>query len=181
MTLERITPDMVWDEHDHRLRYHLAAGLIGPNDAVLDAACGIGYGTSILAKRSRGAYFVGVDKVDNDPEFEGPHRCFVLADLESDDRNVAVDLAGEFDVSVSFETIEHLRDPASFIAWLCSVTTRTIVASVPVVPSKHWNEHHLHDFERNDLPELFAVNGWECVSILDQPSESSSIYVFGRF
>jgi hypothetical protein len=88
---------------------------------------------------------------------------------------------GEFDVSVSFETIEHLDDPDDFVAWLCRHTTRTIVASVPVVPSKRWNEYHLHDFDRDDLPAMFATHGWQLRASLDQPSESSVIYVFGLF
>lgn len=183
VTLERIADGDVWREHDHRLRYHLARGLVGRNDAVLDAACGVGYGSYILSA-SRAHTIVGVDKrtVTGDyAELSDGRARFVTADLNTDERDRVLDGVGEFDVSVSFETIEHLADPADFVAWLCRVTTRTIVASVPVVPSKHWNEYHLHDFDRDDLPAMFEANGWQLSATLDQPSESSAIYVFGVF
>ncbi len=182
MTLERIPAGQVWQEHDHRLRYHLARGLVGRNDAVLDAACGVGYGTYILSGSS-GSVFVGVDKEPADLEYvELAERVrYVTADLNGPNRDIVLEGVGEFDVSVSFETIEHLDDPEDFVGWLCRHTTRTIVASVPVVPSKRWNEYHLHDFDRDDLPAMFATHGWQLRASLDQPSESSVIYVFGLF
>jgi cyclopropane fatty-acyl-phospholipid synthase-like methyltransferase len=57
---ERITPGMANTE-GHRLRYHLAAGFLERSDVVLDAACGIGYGSDILTARG-GVTYIGIDK-----------------------------------------------------------------------------------------------------------------------
>lgn len=42
-------------------RYALAAEHVRPGDTVLDCACGLGYGTAILAALSPGANFIGAD------------------------------------------------------------------------------------------------------------------------
>lgn len=182
MTLERIPVGEVWNEHAHRLRYHLARGLCGRNDTVLDAACGVGYGSYILSCGNV-ARVVAVDKepVDNDYVDLAQNVRWVTADLNTAERERVREGIERFDVSVTFETIEHLEDPRGFVRWLCEITDRTIVASVPVVPSAHWNEYHLHDFDRDDLPAMFATNGWQLAASFDQPSESSVVYVFGVF
>lgn len=171
--MERITREEVGSTHPHRMRYHLAAGFLQPGDAVLDAACGIGYGADILCDRG-GVDYMGIDRADViHDDYRGYHRMFLQEDLD-----LWSTVWNTFDVSVSFETIEHLEDPGRFVAELCHATYRTIIASVPTIPSKHFNEFHLHDFERDDLPALFAAEGWRCLDIFDQPSESSAVYVF---
>lgn len=42
-------------------RYMLAVSRIHPGDTVLDAACGLGYGTAALAACSPGSHFIGID------------------------------------------------------------------------------------------------------------------------
>jgi hypothetical protein len=53
-----------------------------------------------------------------------------------------------------------------------------IVASVPVVPTKHINPYHLHDFAPQQLPDLFVDDQWEYYQYLGQPTELAEIYVF---
>jgi protein-L-isoaspartate O-methyltransferase len=43
------------------VRYALAAEYVRPGDRVLDCACGLGYGTAVLAALSRGGEFLGMD------------------------------------------------------------------------------------------------------------------------
>lgn len=159
--------------HGHRVRYHLARGLLMNGDRVLDAACGVGYGTDILSD-APGAHVVGVDRSDVFGPFRG---VFIQADLAD-----GWPLSSDVDVTVSFETIEHLVDPEAFVEQVCRHTRRAIIASVPVVPTVLTNEFHLHDFLPGELPTwaAFAENGWQLVQSLGQPSELSEIYVWER-
>jgi len=96
-------------EWEHLDRYHFAGQLVeGKN--VLDAACGTGYGTAILAQRAKRV--VGVDISEEAVAYaEGKfgderiifHKASVTT-LPFPDK--------EFDVVVSFETLEHIDETA---------------------------------------------------------------------
>jgi SAM-dependent methyltransferase len=97
----------------HRKRYEFALPLCEGRD-VLDAGCGVGYGTAFLAGRARRV--VGVDL---DPEavayargrYAAPNVEFRAGDVQ------ALDLPDDaFDVVCSFETIEHVPDRDAFLA-----------------------------------------------------------------
>ena len=81
---------------------------------VLDAGCGVGYGTAHLAEVA--ASVVGVDRDEGAisyarERYARPNVEFRVADL------LDLDLAdASFDVVCSFETIEHLEDVEAFLA-----------------------------------------------------------------
>lgn len=169
--IERITADTTGPSRDgHDLRYRLAAGYIEKGEAVLDAACGVGYGAALAPHAGS---WTGVDVADVvDPQF-APFGRWVVADLcswEPED---------PFDVAVSFETIEHVAEPDRLLDLLCRAG-RLVVCSVPIVPTAGANPHHLHDFTMWDLPRAFAARGWQLHQFLLQPAELSGIYVFAR-
>ena len=97
----------------HLKRYAFARRFCS-GKAVLDAACGVGYGTAFLAEAARRV--VGVDRDADAIEYARdryarPNVDFVTQDL------AALDFRdGEFDVVCSFETIEHLDEPERFLA-----------------------------------------------------------------
>jgi SAM-dependent methyltransferase len=116
---ERITPgDAYWDRHysEHVQRYEFAAARMPAGARVLDAGCGVGYGTSLLG--ARGARIaVGVDLA---PEalavarsrFDGPNVRWIAEDC------VRLEAAAEhapFDLIVNFENLEHVGDPERFL------------------------------------------------------------------
>ena len=60
--IERITTDMFGPlTRGHEARYCLAAGFLRPGDVVVDAACGIAYGASVMCAHGDVTY-IGVDK-----------------------------------------------------------------------------------------------------------------------
>lgn len=141
----------------HLVRYALAAEWVRPSDTVLDCACGLGYGTAVLATRSAGMFFVGVDI---DPEsiayardnFHGDQVEFKVA---SGDRLEFLK-DNSIDMVVSFETLEHLEDYDSFLAEAARVLKPDgrIMVSVPNLwmdetgrdPNPH--HHHVFDYEK---------------------------------
>jgi len=158
----------------HEARYALAAGFLRPGDVVVDAACGIGYGALILDAHDDVTYY-GVDR-DTSVVTVKPHRrrTFIEADLRSWRPPF------EFDVVAGFETIEHLDSYDVYLDW-ARRARRYIIVSVPIVPTKHDNVFHVHDFERDDLVQLItAAEEWRLFQYFDQPWEHSCVYVFAR-
>lgn len=166
--VERITAGMVPGSHGHRYRYGLAARWLEPGERVLDVACGIGYGAQIISDIVPVQY-VGVDKVMPDREYVtlGKFRSGVNLDTWVPDFG--------WDVSVCFETLEHVGNP-QHLATQVAKGKRLVIVSVPTRPTKHFNPYHLHDFTVDDVLALFA--GHELLHVEDQPEELSHIFVF---
>ena len=173
MTPERLTDDITGPGRwGHEFRYIIAHGLTIPGDTVLDAACGTGYGATILAPHGSGVHYFGIDIRPVSAHTCPTHR-FVNVDLQEQMTPIP------FDVGVSFETIEHLDDYQPLVATL-KLARRWIIASVPVVQTTHTNPWHLHDFVPGDLAHLFVDDDWELYQTVGQPSEVSEISVFRR-
>ncbi len=165
--MERIPAD-TWQQYEgHVARYLYAASRLFSGESVNDIACGVGYGAEILAAGSyRGYDRPGVP----DTQFSG---TFFTADLN--DPAWRPELA---DAAVCFETLEHVTDPWHLAEVICETTRRIILVSAPVVPTKHLNEHHLHDFTTADVPPMFP--GFQVVDDWDQPSEFSHVWTLTR-
>ena len=111
---ERFTPECVreiWYEHFHR--YVFASRLVA-GQTVLDAACGEGYGSDLMARVARKV--VGVDASGDAIEHgRGRYSRDNLEFRQADCCDLPFD-ADEFDCIVSFETIEHLDRQEEMIA-----------------------------------------------------------------
>ena len=142
----------------HVFRYDLAARYVRPGDRVLDAACGLGYGSHVLARLSRAAAVVGYDASGSSIKYArinyggDAHVSFregflpqCLAKLED----------GSVDCIVSFETLEHVENPRAVLAEFRRVLTPggRIICSVP----HDWtdetgvdpNPYHFHAYDLN--------------------------------
>jgi hypothetical protein len=164
---ERISAD-AWEQHEgHVARYMWAAQHVQAGETVNDIACGVGYGSTFFL---RGPYR-GYDRPGApDPQFPG---SFHAADLNDPGWEPAV-----ADVTVCFETLEHVKDPARLAAVIARTTRRLIAVSVPVVPTKHINPYHLHDFTAEEIPPMF--DGFEIVDEWPQPEELAHVWLLGR-
>lgn len=165
--MERI-PAHSWHEHPgHVARYQYAAAHVRDGETVNDIACGTGYGAVFLL---RGPYR-GYDRPGvPDPSFPG---SFHAADLDEPGWR-----PGVADVTVCFETLEHVQDPAHLAAVIAETSRRAIIVSVPVVPTRHLNPHHLHDFTVEDVPPMF--DGFTVVDEWPQPEEFSHVWLLER-
>lgn len=92
-------------ENEHKHRYRTAAKFV-KNKRVLDAACGSGYGSAILAESA--ASVVGVDH--SAAVIDYCKRTYKKENLSYVQMSVSALEFPEnsFDIVVSFETIEHL-------------------------------------------------------------------------
>ena len=160
-TGERFLPEVrgaIFLEHWHR--YAVTAPLLRGR-RVLDAACGEGYGSSLLAASA--ASVVGVD-VSGDAIAHASARYgatnvrFVPASVTSlplDDASV--------DAVVSFETIEHLAEQREMLAEFRRVLSPAgiLVISSPNRPvynedADAANHYHVRELDRGELADLLA-------------------------
>jgi len=160
-TGERFTPECVreiWYEHIHR--YVFARDLVGGRK-VLDAACGEGYGTALLATVAASATGVDVSP-------QAIKHAKARYSSESVEFRVADCLAlpfedDEFDCVVSFETLEHLENhdglmtefrrvlkPDGFL--LLSSPDKAIYTDL----QKNQNEFHLRELYRGEFETLLG-------------------------
>lgn len=166
--MERIPRDGWKGYTGHTKRYQWAASKTLAGERVNDVACGVGYGSTFFAHAST---YCGWDK----PGIPWP--CFPgqFYGTDIDDPAWALE---QCDVTCCFETLEHVKDPGRLAQVLMEATSRAIFVSVPVIPTMFCNEFHRSDFERGDIPPLFA--GWVIEDEWPQPEETSHVWMFSR-
>lgn len=150
----------------HVIRYHLAAELVRPGDHVLDAACGLGYGSYVLSQSTRCASVLGVD--GSDYAISYAQQNFGATDQRLSFRrgwlpDDLADLPDEsFDLVISFETLEHIANPTGLLAEFHRVLRPggRIIVSVPNDWSdesgKDPNPYHLHVYTLDTLRQQFS-------------------------
>lgn len=187
-SLERLVPDTLRagdDTGDQTLRLHLERYEFAARQAsgtrVLDIACGVGYGTRYLCERLPAALVTGVDLSAAAIEYAvgryaNDRTRFVVADAFG-----FADPDG-FDTIVSLETIEHLPEPARFIAHLVGLLRPggILVGSAPTTPSVDANPHHLHDFTEPRFRALFLAHGLREQAALRQVHPYSPLALLRR-
>ena len=146
----------------HLARYALAADWVRDGDTVLDCACGLGYGSALLAARSRGRRFIGVDlspwAVAYAEAMYGPHGVdFHCASAT----HLAFLPDASVDCIVSFETLEHVENFKALMAEFHRVLRPDgrIIASVPNLwvdeTGRDPNPYHFHVFDWEKLRGAF--------------------------
>jgi 2-polyprenyl-3-methyl-5-hydroxy-6-metoxy-1,4-benzoquinol methylase len=145
-------------EVEHLARYWWACQL-APRRSVLDAGCGVGYGSAMLA-RAGATDVIGVDLSAKAVQAaaSGPpaNASFVTGDVHAlpfDD--------GRFDLVVCFEVIEHVDRQDEVIGELARVLAPGGVLAISspnrdVYPAG--NPHHVHEYVPEELRTALAAH-----------------------
>lgn len=161
-SLERIVPEELSDNETtglgtlrlHIERYEFAKrNLVAGR--VLDIACGVGYGTAMLAGDSLVTTALGVDVSDDAIAYaRRRYSSERVSYLCSDALNFSP--GRQFDNVVSLETIEHVDDPHALFAHLVSLLAPKgrLIASVPITPSVDANPHHKSNFSAKSFRRM---------------------------
>jgi SAM-dependent methyltransferase len=135
----------------HEKRYEFALSFCAGKD-VLDAGCGVGYGSAILARAARRV--VGVDRseeaISHAQERYGRANVeFVVDDLlelsQPDDA---------FDVVCAFEVIEHVEEPKAHLEHVVRVLRTGGVYIVSTPHGSSGSPYHVVEFSRADFERL---------------------------
>jgi len=157
---ERIVPGEAEPGVDayHLKRYEFAGRWCAGRD-VLDAACGVGYGSAHVGTTARSV--LGVDVSEEAiayarEHYSAPNVSYAAMDV------LALELGdASFDTVCSFETIEHVADAERAVAELARVLRDggVLVVSTPQVretTTSPANPYHRIEFSRADFEQLLG-------------------------
>jgi hypothetical protein len=146
-------PDSDPQKRWHLHRYEWAASRLKGVD-VANAACGTAYGNNILHDGQPMCAATGYDRNDE---------ALTVAELRGRHVQLVADLQDEtmhgHDSLVTIETLEHLERPWEWLGGL-SGDVKELILSVPIIPTKHANPFHLHDFTEADVLGKLERLGW---------------------
>ncbi len=177
-TGERMIPGIVDEELEieHKLRYHFASQFV-EGKKVLDAACGSGYGTSMLAKTAKHVKGIDISKdaIEHAKIFYSSENIeFSICSVDTlifDDKS--------FDVIVSFETLEHVPEDIqlNFLKEIKRVLKPEgiLIMSTPnhdVYKLRGENHFHVKELTFDEFSSLIRSNFKE-VAIYNQAFEIS--------
>jgi ubiquinone/menaquinone biosynthesis C-methylase UbiE len=138
----------------HVTRYRWAEKYVRQGDRVLDAACGLGYGSYALAELSKASEITGVDGSDYGVDYARENFSPLSPKLDFFAGYLPECLAkypdGHFDVIASFETLEHVEDPEALLTEFHRLLSPggRIIVSVP----NDWSD------ETGEDPNPFHLN-----------------------
>ncbi len=167
-SLERINPQIISLTESETLKLHLDrykyAGLHLSPGHIADIACGVGYGSYLLAtefeEKIEGIVAVDIDQGSIElakTTYNHAKINFVVANA------LAFQSEKLFNTIVSLETIEHLENPSAFIEHFSKqlLSKGRFIASVPVTPSMDANPFHLNDFTEKTFKTIFQKAGYK--------------------
>lgn len=157
-------------EGDHTSRYEFAAAFVAGKN-VLDFACGAGAGSYHLAREGKAKSVTGMD-VDAEAvgyaqdRFQWPGLSYKVGNLEQEMPGA------QFDVVVSYETIEHVQNDAAAIQTLFRSLTPggILILSTPNrlvtspradrISDKPENPFHVREYVLDELTALVRQAGF---------------------
>jgi 2-polyprenyl-3-methyl-5-hydroxy-6-metoxy-1,4-benzoquinol methylase len=160
---ERLVPGTLeWEQFhcEHEQRYQFFADRY-PGLDVLDAACGIGYGSDIVA-RSGAKSVTGIDIASDAVDYARNHYARSGVEFLQVSAEELTQIGRTFDLVLSFETIEHLEDPRLFLrdvrhvlrpgGWfICSTPNKFFGRN----GHKHVNPYHVSEMSFDEFATVF--------------------------
>lgn len=147
-------------ENDHIERYKLACEY-SEGKKVLDIACGAGKGTFMLKTEGKASFVMGCDLSTQAIRYAKHRNCHPQISFQV--QNAEQFLHDEnFDFVVSFETIEHLKDPIRFlentkknlrIGGRLIISTPIATGSVNTSPS---NPYHIQEWGFTEFQDFIV-------------------------
>lgn len=166
-TGERIIPELMKPTNgmllEHIARYHFA--IYYAKGRVLDFACGSGFGSNIIASAAKKEIteLIAID-IDKDAITYAKSKYYhplVTFQQENAVDPILPQKLGQFDVIVSFETLEHIAEEKEFLENIYQMLKPggTLVISTPFGQGRGMptNEpFHVHQLTKDEFHELFS-------------------------
>jgi len=181
-TGERVVPGQVepdlWNEHVARYAF---AARFAPGRRLLDAGCGMGYGSAHLARA--GASVVGLDVARE--AMESAARTYTSLSFVQGSCSALPFTAAAFEVVVAFEVIEHLHQQPAFIAECRRVLTPDGLLIVSTPNTLYYaesraeagpNPYHEHEFEAAEFQAALQAQFAHVALLLQNRTECFAFY-----
>jgi SAM-dependent methyltransferase len=194
------TGDSFYALKGERVRRYLWVSDFVHAKTVIDVGCGHGPGTAFLADSAKSIVGVDSDKEALDyarSHYSRPNLSFAFADVVSEQK------LGIFDMAVSFEVIEHLRDPEGYLRFVRNQldpsgqfyisTPNRLYTERLYVNGKSTNPYHFKEYSPDELLELvrryfsvagifveFGIHGEDEVAVNNASRARSSAPSFAR-
>lgn len=156
----QVATDLKDIRSDHRTRYDWAAERL--TGAVVDAGCGVGYGSWIMA--DAGCVVRRFDVDAESVEYAREHWAHEnILETYQADASAAKFPDGGYDAVVCFEMLEHLEDPLQALRNFKRMAPR-LLASVPneaVWPHQGRYKFHYRHYTAREFEELLNKAGYE--------------------
>lgn len=175
----QVAPTIDGIRADHVSRYRWVAQRIPAGSRVIDFACGVGYGSKILA--DAGHTVIGLDIDKEALQYACEHYAHDRVSYFEGDGNEPLTLEDR-DVAVCFETIEHLQDPRALLKSFGSC--HVLFASVPnedVMPYEYepgkGYAYHFRHYTEAQFEALLNECGWTVIQWYGQAGPESFVEV----
>lgn len=158
---------------DHVARYEWAAKRIGQGK-IIDAGCGIGYGSQLLAEAG---YAVKAFDIDAEAiayaRAHYAHERVEFLQLDAGDFQYQTITA---DAAICFEMIEHVENPLPLLQSLHKAAP-VLIASVPNEDVFPWDNYdfHFRHYTPGEFELLLNLAGWEVVEWFGQAGPESEV------
>jgi radical SAM superfamily enzyme YgiQ (UPF0313 family)/2-polyprenyl-3-methyl-5-hydroxy-6-metoxy-1,4-benzoquinol methylase len=173
----QVTPFIEEIRADHRGRYLFAINHL-KRGRILDIACGIGYGSKIMAAAAPESIFIGVDI--NGGAIKYANEYFNLNNITYLCCDALKTVFSEkFDSIVSFETLEHLENYEQFVGKLltCLKDDGILIISTPNEAAMPFDKkkfpYHCKHFSKSEMESLLHKNGLSDVAWYSQHDPDS--------
>ena len=161
----------------HLKRYKLAKRLV--SGKILDAGSGCGYGSNIIAQSPIVESVTGVEKSKDAVEYSIKRYSNDKVEFIEGDCEILADMFPEnmFDNVVSFEVIEHLKNPDRFLYGVHKILKegKSLLISTPMKKhskcdgyGKPSNIHHIQEFSNDEMLQMLNESGFKIKSIYSQ-------------
>lgn len=170
----QVSPTLDGIRRDHVARYEFAANRL-KNKSVIDCACGIGYGSKVMADNGvRQIKAVDVDK--EAIEYGKTHYNDDKINFACANANNLGPFSG-YDTVVSFETVEHIEDPLPALIRF-GKSAKNLIVSVPnelVMPHGGNTLYHYRHYTPEEFEDLLNEAGWEVKEWFGQAGPHSEV------
>lgn len=148
-------------------RARFAMRFVSPEDVVADVCCGSGFMSALLECRS----YIGVDHPDlvalirADNFYTKNGNSFVPFDFDANGQSaLRLDLGQKVNVALSFESIEHVKDPLGFLSHIrCNMASNgKLLLTTPNNPygdAPHYADH-VKEYSLSEMHELMTSAGF---------------------
>ncbi len=174
----QIAPTIDGIRSDHIERYRFANRQLPQNIEVIDGACGVGYGAWIMAQ------FRIVHAFDIEPmaiRYQARH--YSHPNVRASAQDLLRAKLPKVEACVSFETVEHVEEPAALLSRLHSTGAKFLIASVPneeLLPhSADKYPEHVRHYTPHQFKHLLNESGWELDKLWGQKDKIPGLVELG--